>query len=118
MDFIQSASAIGTYAALVGDDQLWLSQCNGRTIAAVPQATRGLIEVRGSAIMSTAYQCRAVIHMVVSLPGEEAHDRLPAQDNRFECPGGTFLPLLHMVPGQLQNPFELLLAYTENRLLR
>ncbi len=118
MNFIQSARAVGTYAALVGDDQLWLHHCNGRTIATVPRATRGLIEVRGSAILSTPYQHRAVIHVVVRLPGAGEGDRLPAADNQFAGPGDTFLPLLQIVPGQLQNPYELLLAYTENRLLR
>lgn len=117
LDFLQSAVIAGKFAALVADDQVFLERLENRLMAIAPEPTRGLIEIRGSAIIKVACMDRAIMHLVISTASAGQGDRLPDLHQRQDVLPGVSMPLLHMVPGQMKNPIELLAAFDENRLL-
>ncbi len=117
LDFLQSAAVAGKFAALVADDQVFLEQLENRLMAIAPEPTCGLIEIRGSAIMKVASINRAMMHLVISTASAGQGDRLPDLNQRQDLLPGLSMPLLHMVPGQMKNPIELLSAFAQNRLL-
>ena len=117
LDFLQSAAVAGKFAALVADDQVFLEQLENRLMAIAPAPTRGLIEIRGPAIMKVASINRAMMHLVSSTASAGQCDRLPDLNQRQDLLPGLSMPLLHMVPGQMKNPIELLSAFAQNRLL-
>ncbi|MCP4319936.1 MAG: hypothetical protein GY789_29140 [Hyphomicrobiales bacterium] len=117
LQFIQSAAATGRFAALVADDQVFLEMAAGRLVAVAPDATAGLIEIRGSGIVSVPHLSRAVMHIALSPDRDGPANRLPAPDERLEIAKGVSLPRLRLQPGLLNNPLALLDAFAENRLL-
>ena len=117
-DLIRSAGEIGRFAALVADDQVLLKTAAGRVIAAAPQATAGLIELRGSAIAGVPHLSRAVLHVVISLDPSTDQPRLPDPRDQYDAGDGVQLPLLRFRPGGSNNPLDLLEAFEKNRLLR
>lgn len=87
------------YAALIGDDQLWLRAASGRLVAEPVPAIAGRIEIRGLGIVPLKHELRARVALVADLvpPGEI--ERLPeAGDLRTElC--GVELPRLAVPAG-------------------
>jgi serine kinase of HPr protein (carbohydrate metabolism regulator) len=65
------------YAALVGDDQLWLRAASGRLIAEPAPAIAGRIEIRGLGIVPLGYEPRARIALVADLVPLGEIERLP-----------------------------------------
>lgn len=64
------------FARLVADDRVALSAAHGRLIASAPDATRGLIEVRGLGIRRIEFEPRALVGLVIDLASADAA-RLP-----------------------------------------
>ncbi|WP_419907122.1 HPr kinase/phosphorylase [Hoeflea sp.] len=116
-EFIQSASVRGRFAALVADDQVFLETRGDRVIAVAPEPIRGLMEMRGTGIVQTRSLERAVMHIAVSAEYTGKAERLPDPATRRELVPGVFLPLVFLQPGRLADPFALLAARLENRLL-
>jgi serine kinase of HPr protein (carbohydrate metabolism regulator) len=77
-------------ARLVADDRVRLFATHGRLIAAAPDATAGLIEVRGLGIRRLRHEPRAVVGLVIDLGQKEA-ERLPSTPERVEL-AGVVLP--------------------------
>ncbi|MEX3010859.1 HPr kinase/phosphorylase [Hoeflea sp. TYP-13] len=117
LEFIQTATAAGRFAALVADDQVFLKVAGQRIIAVAPEAIAGLIEIRGSGIVAVPGLRRAVMHVALAVDDGPDGERLPDPGERLEIAAGPSLPLLHIGPGRLKNPVALLDAFTQNRLL-
>lgn len=118
LDLIRSAASAGRFAALVADDQVLLQAVDGRVLAAAPSATAGLVEVRGSAIVSVPHLRRAVMHVVISLDPSADQPRLPDPQDRCDLGKGIRLPLLRFRPGGGGDPLVLLEAFEKGHLLR
>lgn len=117
LDLIRSAASAGRFAALVADDQVLLQVAADRVIALAPPATAGLVEVRGSAILTVPHLPRAVMHVVISLDPREDQPRLPDPQERHDLGNGVVLPLLRIRPGRDGDPLVLLEAFEKGHLL-
>jgi len=96
---IAAARRQGTSAALVGDDQVFVSRQGERLVAHRPEATAGLIELRGSGIVRIESVPEVVLDLairVISLPEDE---RLPPENERFPVAGLGELPLVRIWSG-------------------
>ncbi|MBW6424576.1 HPr kinase/phosphorylase [Rhizobium sp. XQZ8] len=94
-----AAKRRGASAALVGDDQVFISRRDDRLIAHRPEATAGLIELRGSGIARIESIPEAALDLairVISLPED---DRLPPENERFAINGLGELPLIRIWSG-------------------
>lgn len=94
---MSEAGRRGLFARLVGDDRVEIAQSGGRLTARGHPAVAGLIEERGTGLLSLPHETAAVVRCIVDLPAK-SHDasppRLPdAPDGRMEV-GGVELPRL------------------------
>jgi serine kinase of HPr protein (carbohydrate metabolism regulator) len=71
---IRQAVAVGRFARLVADDQVFLSDRAGRLLARAPATIAGLVEVRGLGPTTVRAEAAAVIDLAVAL---EIPDRAP-----------------------------------------
>ncbi|MCY6383133.1 HPr kinase/phosphorylase [Hoeflea prorocentri] len=115
--FIQAAGVAGRFAALVADDQVLLQAAGGRILAIAPEPTQGLFEVRGAGIVHVPFLRRAVMHIAVAVGDVSTASRLPDPALRRELIDGLTLPLLYLQPNRLPDPYEIVMARLENRLL-
>jgi len=67
----------GGFACLVADDRVALAARNGRLVARVPDATAGLMEIRGHGIARVDHEPAAVVRLVIDLVDPEALERMP-----------------------------------------
>ena len=95
------------FARLVADDRVRLAAAHGRLIASAPEATRGLIEVRGLGIRQMEYQPSAVVGLVVDLAASDAA-RLPPSAAFMTEVQEISLPRLPIASGE--DPLPLVLA--------
>jgi len=86
---IDLAGVRGLFARLVADDRVRLEARGGRLIASPHPAIAGRIERRGQGIEAIAHLPRAVVGLVVDLPGVDAPPpRLPApEETQVEIEG-------------------------------
>lgn len=92
---LSEAAAWGWNAALIADDRTILTVHAGRLVASCPDPILGLIELRGSGIITTRRVDRAVMHCAVALTEPSPSSRLPAEHETFSCSGAT-IPLLRL----------------------
>ena len=71
------ATADGTGAALIADDQTIVSREKDSLVACAPEATAGLIEVRGIGIIEAASRPQARLALIVELTNQDEIERLP-----------------------------------------
>lgn len=118
MDLIQAAAVRGRFAALVSDDRVGLQVAGKRVLAIAPPPIAGMIELRGSGIMTMTHLPRAVMHVAIAVGRAQDQPRLPPAGARYTPEPGVDLPLFHMVPGHLHDPMDLILAFRQDRLVR
>ena len=106
---LASARARGWNAALVADDRTSLAVRDGRCIASCPAPIRGLLELRGTGIVSLPRLDRAVLGLVVEPAAPSAATRLPPEDETFSC-NGIEVPLLRLWHNGAADPLSLILA--------
>ena len=94
---LTTAKRSGAFAALVADDQVFLSLENETVLARRPPAIAGMIELRGCGIGRFESVERAVMHMVIRMQ-ESGCERLPPENETFSLPCGGYLPLIRMRP--------------------
>jgi HPr kinase/phosphorylase len=72
------ARSAGVFAALIGDDRVWVRRAGGRLIALGAQDLAGVIERRMAGLLTVAAERAAVVRLIVELsePGR-AWPRLP-----------------------------------------
>ena len=92
---LNAAVGRGWHAALVADDRTILTVSSGRCIASCPAPIQGLLELRGTGILTVPRVERAVIHLAVILTEPSARTRLPADAETFSCNSVT-MPLMRL----------------------
>ena len=106
---LSAARARGWNAALVADDRTCLTVRGGRCIASCPEPIRGLLELRGTGIVTLPRLNRAVISLVVEPAAPSAATRLPADRETFSC-SGVAVPLLRLWHDGAADPLSCILA--------
>jgi serine kinase of HPr protein (carbohydrate metabolism regulator) len=76
---------------LIADDRLMLSACHGRLVATAPNATLGLIELRGRGVMAVPAERTGVIRLVADIVSEGL-ERMPEEHQLSETLLGIALP--------------------------
>ena len=82
------------FAALVGDDRVWLEAHGGRLLAHGSAATAGICERRGFGLVTVAHEREAVVRLVVDLALRETPPRMPEVDSLYGNLCGVRLPRL------------------------
>jgi serine kinase of HPr protein (carbohydrate metabolism regulator) len=98
---IGEARARGLFAALVSDDQVLVSQADGRLVARAPASIAGLMEVRGAGIIKMETIEKVVLHRAIRPIEPPFAERLPPAGETHEVLPALFLPLtrLPLFPG-------------------
>ena len=93
---IAAAKRQGAFAALISDDQVFVSHHGDHIVARCPPAIAGLIELRGSGIASVENLPEAVIDLVISVVSLPENDRLPPENEKFTMGDFGELPLIRV----------------------
>ncbi len=91
---LAEARALGLSAVLVADDQVFLSLDGADVVARCPPTIAGLMEVRGTGIISLPYQSQAVLHYAV-MPHRSCGCRPAAAGGRTPRSCRRHLPAPH-----------------------
>jgi Serine kinase of the HPr protein, regulates carbohydrate metabolism len=75
LGLLTHAAAVGRFARLVSDDQVFLKAANGRLIGEAPSGIEGLAEARGFGPAAIPYERRAVVDLLVRLVPTEVAPR-------------------------------------------
>lgn len=89
----------GLFARLICDDRVRLTLSGGRLLAHAHPAVAGMIEERGTGILTLAHEASAVVRAVVDLvdPRAGLPPRLPGAREKTAEIGGVHLPRLSLV---------------------
>jgi HPr kinase/phosphorylase len=99
---IARARGAGAFAALVADDRVFLEVAAGRLLARGARGFAGVVERRGEGLLAEAHEPRAVLRLVIDLPGRgRAPPRWPEEEGRDVELLGVRLPrlALDLAPG-------------------
>ncbi|AOF88543.1 serine kinase [Sinorhizobium sp. RAC02] len=98
---IAEARARGLFAALVSDDQVLVSEMDGRLVARAPASIAGLAEVRGAGIVKMEAIESAVLERAIRPIEPPFSERLPPEGETVEVLPSLSLPLtrLPLFPG-------------------
>ncbi|MDO3443221.1 HPr kinase/phosphorylase [Agrobacterium sp. V1] len=111
--FLTEAERCGLPAALIADDQIFVYRDGEDIIAERPQAIAGLLELRGSGIVSRSSVASAPLHFAVTTVLSPENPRLPEDDEVFLLPCGGHLPLLR-IPLASLTPYGKFAALAQN----
>lgn len=100
---------VGQAAILLADDQVWIERRGDVLHALAPDTIRGLIEVRGLAILEVPFVAEADAALVVEIVARDRITRLPDPPPRREI-FGMSLPLLEVFAFDASAPLKVLLA--------
>ncbi len=113
--FLTEAERCGRSSALVADDQVFLSVNDGRTFASRPASISGLLELRGSGIVTVDSVEAAQLHYAITPVPHADMPRLPPQDEWLNLPCGSRLPLIR-IPLASITPYGKFVALAKNLL--
>ncbi|GEO86564.1 MULTISPECIES: HPr kinase/phosphorylase [Alphaproteobacteria] len=108
-DCLCEARLHGQFAALVADDQVFISRFGTHVVASRPETIKDLIELRHGGIARIASIPRALLHYAVVPVIRGEAKRLPPEKARETLFGEVSLPALH-VPSDLRLPFSFINA--------
>lgn len=93
-ELIRREERQGGFARLIGDDRVFLENCNGRLLAWAHPATLGAIELRGLGLASLPFERFGVIRCLVDLApaNDPPPPRLPAPEEETAILCGLALP--------------------------
>lgn len=86
----------GAFAALVADDQVFVTAEAGVITAHRPETIDGLIEIRGSGIARLPSIAAAAMHVAILPVDLGTAERLPPADEKHDLAGIATLPLLRL----------------------
>ncbi|MBP0582420.1 HPr kinase/phosphatase C-terminal domain-containing protein [Labrys sp. LIt4] len=114
LHFIETASAHGRQARLVGDDRVYLEPAEDRLIASVPASIAGLIERRATGLRDAGieridWQPSVPVGLVVDILDDDAEIAIPSKKIRHIRLKGVDLPYLP-VPRDFQQAVALIEA--------
>lgn len=90
------ARRAGAFSALIADDQVFLTQQEGRIIATCPPSITGLMELRGSGIITIDHIQSAPLDLAVQLVSAPGTERLPPENEHWQIEGFGKLPLVRI----------------------
>lgn len=93
---IHEARTRGLFSALVSDDQVLVSEEDGKLIARAPASIAGLAEVRGAGIVTVETVEKAVLHRAIRPIEPPFAERLPPEHETAEILPGRVLPLTRL----------------------
>lgn len=93
---IAGARREGHFAALIADDQVFISSIGGKLVARSAPSIEGLMEIRGAGIVAMPTLKRAVLNFAVKLVGSTQDERVPEENAALAIEGMGKLPLLHL----------------------
>ncbi|OJF98436.1 hypothetical protein AX760_14270 [Pararhizobium antarcticum] len=108
LSLMSQARLRGLYAALVSDDQVFVSCAGGQILAHGPETIRGLIEIRGAGIADIETISCAVLHLALRPVKLENVERLPPAAELHRLDARMSLPLLRLPYGDGQDSFAIL----------
>ncbi|TPW32590.1 HPr kinase/phosphorylase [Martelella alba] len=97
LSLLAEADALGLFARLIADDQVFIAHSGGRVIASAPPAIAGKIEIYGSGIAVVEHLDAAVMDFCVRPVDVKTAERLPEPELSFTLPGGEMLPLVPLM---------------------
>lgn len=103
--FLVGARRRGLFHALVADDQIFVSNQNGRVLAERPDAIAGLMELRHSGLVSVKSIPAALMCYAVTPVADKTSERLPPEREVLTLPCELRLPLFRIPLGS-HEPFE------------
>lgn len=96
LNCLQAARHAGQFCALIADDQVFVENTSGLTIARRPSTIIDLIEIRYSGIAQIHSIQAAVLYLAIMAVEPQSACRLPPQEEIYALPTGLHLPLLRM----------------------
>ncbi len=102
------------YAALVADDQVFVSSIGGRIVARSAPSIAGLMEIRGAGIVSAISVSRSILHFAVQLIPKGTGERIPPEHQVRAIGDLGALPLLYL-PFPINEPWVVLERIAANR---
>ena len=98
---IARAREAAIFAALIGDDRVFVRACGGRLLARGVPRFAGLIERRFEGLVVVAHEPSAVVRLVVDLAGRgRTPPRMPADSDKIVELLGLRLPRIALDSGQ------------------
>jgi serine kinase of HPr protein (carbohydrate metabolism regulator) len=94
-------------AALVADDQIFITKVGGRIVARAPDTIAGLIEIRGVGIVPVAFRREARIGLFVDLAAPQDVPRLPPDPLPVREILGVSIPMIALAPFEASAPVKL-----------
>ncbi|WP_416407823.1 HPr kinase/phosphorylase [Agrobacterium rosae] len=111
--FLTEARRCRLPVALVADDQVFITLRNGIVIAERPESIKGLLELRGSGIISVDSVAEAPMHYAITSVPHPESPRLPPENETMELVFGARLPLLR-IPRDSIMPYGKFAALAQN----
>lgn len=96
--------------ALVADDQIFVTEKDGRLIASAPDTIAGRIEMRGVGIVPVPYRPEAQIRLFVDLVRPEDVPRLPPEPLPVRAVHDIEVPVIALAPFEASAPLKLRFA--------
>jgi HPr kinase/phosphorylase len=93
------ARGAGAFAALIGDDRVFVRAASGRLIARGAANMTGLIERRMAGLIAVRHEPAAIVRLAVELAEGQGRPRMP-DDNDSLTVGGVWLPRLALDSAQ------------------
>ena len=98
---IARAREAAIFAALIGDDRVFVRACGGRLLARGVPRFAGLIERRFEGLVVVAHEPSAVVRLVVDLVGRgQSAPRMPEDSDKIAELLGVRLPRIALDPAQ------------------
>lgn len=111
--FLTEAERCGLDAALVADDQIFISVRDGAVIARRPATIAGLLELRGSGIVKLRSVETAQMHYAITSVASPDTPRLPPDNEMLTIAAGAHLPLLRIARDSIM-PYGKFAALAQN----
>lgn len=93
---LMAARDHGLFAALIADDQVFVSTVNGRIVARRPSSIAGFAELRGAGIVAVASLPSALLDCAILPVQPPFGERVPPETESHALPDGGTLPLLRL----------------------
>lgn len=106
---LASAKQLGLPSALIADDRVLVSRRDGTVIAECPPSIAGLIEIRGTGILTIGSIPSGPLHLAVLPVDLATAERLPPEDDGIEVVGDVFLPAIRLSTTSI-NPLAIIMA--------
>ncbi|MBB4570438.1 HPr kinase/phosphorylase [Rhizobium leucaenae] len=108
---LAAAKPLGLSAALVADDQVFITQRDGAVIAECPPSIAGLMEIRYTGIVRLPYVSEAEMHCAIRPVDPATAERLPPEDEKADVTESIRLPLIRL-SATSANPLAVIMAKT------